>query len=223
MSTPFDRDRGALHLRMVAPEGGTVFVGRAERARPFKLPDACEAALDHAQDLVAVGKNCYVTPAVFERRDGTLKRDLAHVVGAALAWCDVDGWDDSRDARFHKLRAALPGGALFRVETSPGRFHIYVRLSGLADAETVRRLNDRLVDVFAGDPAPAHAAAWMRLAGTVHQPKPKDTSDPQRNVPRLVRFVERPVTTRSPSTLSAPRWTNSTTQTPTQRRKRGRL
>src|SRR5207248_10594698 len=58
--------------------------------------------------------------------------------------------------------------------------------------DDVKVVNERLVAAFGGDVAPTHAAAWMRLTGTVHQPKPRDADDPVRNVATPIVFVEGP-------------------------------
>jgi hypothetical protein len=194
MSAPtLDRQEAAAHLLSLARSGGIVFVGAVDRARPFSLLDEIDEALEHAASLVAAGHDCYVTPGLFERGgDGGLNRDLKHVRGAWVAWCDVDGWDDGRQTAFERLRALHPSGAVFRLQSSPGRYHIYVRLDEKADAATTRRMNERLVGLFDGDPIPAQPATWMRLAGTVHQPKAKDRPDPLRSVPTAVTFIEQP-------------------------------
>jgi hypothetical protein len=183
----------AAHLGAIAPHGGVVFVGLVDEHRSFALPAELEDALDHAASVVAQHRDCFVTPGLFERdRDGALRRDRNHVRGARVAWCDIDAWDDDRDARYVALRTALGGEGVFRVQSSAGRYHVYVALSDQVAPETVAELNQQLVAVLGGDPAPAHAAAWMRLAGTVHQPKAKDKSDPARGAPSLVCFTDRP-------------------------------
>src|SRR3974377_390791 len=98
MSAPtFDCEQATAHLGAIAPDGGSVFVGTVYRARSFTLPHELEGALDHAASLVAAGCDCFVTPGLFERdSDGSVSRDLAHVRGAGLAWCDAAGSDDGR-------------------------------------------------------------------------------------------------------------------------------
>jgi hypothetical protein len=189
----FDREQATAHLLALAPSGGTVFVGTVDRPRPFALVDQIDEALDHAASLVAADGDCYVTPALFERDDaGGLNRDLVHVRGAWVSWCDVDDWDDNRQRTYDELNAALRPGALFRLQSSTGRYHVYVRLNEEADAATAREMNERLVTAFDGDRIPAQPATWMRLAGTVHQPKAKDGADPLRKVPTAITFVEPP-------------------------------
>ena len=189
----FQSALASTHLRVIAPEGGVVFVGPLSRARPFELPGDLKGALAHASSVVLAGDDCYVTPGLFERtHDRTVKRDLQHALGAWVAWCDADGWDDDRESTYLRLREDLGVDAVFRVQTSPGRYHVYLRLMEMISPENVKVVNERLVVAFDGDPAPMHAAAWMRLAGTVHQPKPKDADDPVRNMATPIVFVEGP-------------------------------
>jgi RepB DNA-primase from phage plasmid len=189
----FQSEPASTHLRVIALEGGVVFVGPLSRARPFELPGDLEAALAHASSVVMAGDDCYVTPGLFARDDqGHVERNADHAAGARVAWCDVDGWDDEREKTYERLLVTLGGDAVFRLQTSPGRYHVYVCLTEVISPKDVKVINQRLVAAFDGDPAPMHAAAWMRLAGTVHQPKPKDADDPVRNVATPILFAEGP-------------------------------
>jgi hypothetical protein len=60
----FQSEPASTHLRVIALEGGVVFVGPLSRARPFELPGDLEAALAHASSVVMAGDDCYVTPGL---------------------------------------------------------------------------------------------------------------------------------------------------------------
>jgi hypothetical protein len=181
-----DRDVAAAHIHAMhaGNDGAIFFVGEADAARSYTYPDGIEAALDEADRVTRLSRECFVTPAAYTNTPG-VERKKKYVHGSRVLWLDHDkGWDDEREAAYEDLRSDLGGNAIFRVKSSPGKYHIYIQLSTLATPEQVERANKALVAAFDGDPAPTGGQSWMRLAGTVHR-----KADPFR-----VTFVEEPRT-----------------------------
>lgn len=105
------------------------------------------------------GSGVYFVPNATDGRG----RRAENIVAVRALFVDLDG------APLEALRGFLRPTAL--VETSPGRYHAYWRVEGVA-LEEFSRAQARLAERFGGDPAPKDLGRAMRLPGTLNWKRP---------------------------------------------------
>lgn len=137
--------------------------------------------------------------ALTGERYGTLQQWRGHLDKAEKAGCGVFFTVQRTDGRGRKASNIAEYRLIFAewdnkgvplpdwpilphavVESSPGKFHVYWRVSGLC-ADTFKSIMARMV-AMGSDPAAKDAARVLRLPGTLHQKDPA--------APFMVRLVE---------------------------------
>src|SRR5215204_1590208 len=127
-------------------------------SRYFMFPvQADEAARYAAQESVA-GKEAYFCAHLLNAR----RRVKENAEAIATLWCELDG-------------AEIPNGELKPtavVESSPGHYHVYWRLTDAIPADTAEQLNKRLAHKIGADPSGFDLTQLLRVPGTVNHKYP---------------------------------------------------
>jgi hypothetical protein len=148
----FSEERGLLHI-WTAVRGTD---GRLTRPKSnnFNYPQAADAAAQWALEQSDKGREVYFCAHLLigpERR-----KENAGAVRAL--WFEKDGGE-------------MPNGRLTpsaAVESSPGRFHGYLRLTDAIPPETAEVLNKRLAHATGGDPSGADLTQILRVPETTN-------------------------------------------------------
>ncbi len=130
--------------------------GRLEdtRSRYFEYPAKDEEALSHALEESEAGREAYFCAHLL-----TAPRRIKENAGEVAAlWGECDGGED--------LSNGLKPTAL--VESSPGHFHIYYRLTDAVPPKIAEGLNKRLARKIGADPSGFDLTQLLRVPGTVN-------------------------------------------------------
>ncbi len=121
----------------------------------YNYPDAAEAAAGWALEKSEQGREAYFCAHLLTAP----KRRADSAGGVRALWAELDG-------------TSLPTGALAPsavVESSPGRYHAYWRLTDTIPPETAEALNKRLARVIGADPSGADRTQLLRVPGTANR------------------------------------------------------
>jgi P4 family phage/plasmid primase-like protien len=133
----------------------------------FRYPEQAQEAAQHLMNASKRGREAYfgvhlfVEPSTRQKHNAAPSRDL---------WVDLDGASIPEQP---KLTAV--------VESSPGHFHGYIRLSRALDPHEAEALNKRLTYAIGADKGKWALATVLRPPGTINH---------KREVPWTVRLVE---------------------------------
>lgn len=125
-----------------------------ERTRFFEYPSKAEEVLSHALEESEAGREAYFCAHLLTGR----RRVKENAGEVAALWGDLDG-------------AEIPNGSLAPtvvVESSPGRWHCYWRLSDALPPEVAEGLNKRLARKIGADPSGFDLTQLLRVPGTVN-------------------------------------------------------
>jgi hypothetical protein len=128
------------------------------RTRYFGYPAGIADALAYAAEEAGTGREVWHCAHLLTR-DRRIKKNAAPV---AALWGDLDG-------------AEVPNGSLKPtgvVESSPGRFHCYWRLSDEVAPALAENLNKRLAHRIGADPSGFDLTQLLRVPGTVNHKYP---------------------------------------------------
>jgi hypothetical protein len=135
-------------------------------SRYFMFPDQADEAARYAAEESASGREAYLCAHLLHARRRV--KENAHAI--ATLWCDLDGVE-------------IPNGELKPtavVESSPGHYHLYWRLTEAISPEVAEQLNRRLASQIGADPSGFDLTQLLRVPGTVNH------KYPDRPVVRLV-------------------------------------
>jgi Protein of unknown function (DUF3987)/RepB DNA-primase from phage plasmid/Primase C terminal 1 (PriCT-1) len=148
----FSSERGLLHIwTAIRDEDGSLIKAKSAN---FHYPKAADAAAQWALEQSDKGREVYFCAHLLmgpERR-----KENASAVHAL--WFEKDGGE-------------IPNGRLAPsavVESSPGRYHCYLRLTDPIPPETAEALNKRLVDAAGADPSGADLTQILRVPETTN-------------------------------------------------------
>lgn len=144
---------------------------RYTREKFFKYPEELTAAIGHAGDCAReYGREVYYcTHLLTEER-----RKKEHAAPITCLYAEIDG-----DVELHKVAKRY---ATAIVESSPGRYHIYIRLTHAVTPEEAEHLNKRFARTVGADPSGADLTQLLRVPGT---PNNKYTDKPPVQLRRL--------------------------------------
>jgi RepB DNA-primase from phage plasmid/Protein of unknown function (DUF3987) len=128
------------------------------RTRYFAYPADIGASLAYAAEESRVGRDVWHCAHLLTK-GRRIKENAAPVLSL---WGDLDG-------------AEVPNGSLKPttvVESSPGRFHCYWRLSDEIPPELAEGLNKRLAGVVGADPSGFDLSQLLRVPGTINHKYP---------------------------------------------------
>jgi putative DNA primase/helicase len=131
----------------------------------YRWPESRDKIVTAAARQTEQGYDVYFCPSFMtpdqDEPDGQLHRMLKYALPGDWAWVDVDKPSPGVANRLAEL------GAVVINSGGPGHVHGWVPLTRVVPKEELRAINLGLVKEFGGDPAPTHAAPWMRLPGTL--------------------------------------------------------
>jgi hypothetical protein len=151
----FGEERGLLHLWTGIRDSGRLADPKSSN---FRYPESADAAAQWALEKSEEGREVYFCAHLLtgpERR-----RESAGSVHAL--WFEKDG-------------GKVPNGQLRAsavVESSPGRYHGYLRLTDPIPPATAEALNKRLAHATEADPSGADLTQLLRVPGTVNHKYP---------------------------------------------------
>lgn len=136
---------------------------RYTRERFFKYPEELAAAIGHAEDCAQEhGREVYFcTHLLTEER-----RKKASAAPVRCLYAEIDGGQDG------PLHNAVERYATAIVESSPGRYHVYIRLTHTITPEEAEHLNKRFARTVEGDPSGADLTQLLRVPGTPNNKYP---------------------------------------------------
>lgn len=142
---------GLLHIFTGKREGDRL---NDSKSNNFAYPKSAKAAAEYALTKSAEGREVYFCAHLLTR-PRRIKENAAPVLAS---WGDLDG-------------AEVPNGKLKPtavIESSPGKFHCYWRLSDSIPPETAEDLNKRLAHKIGADPSGFDLTQLLRVPGTVN-------------------------------------------------------
>jgi hypothetical protein len=151
----FGGQRGLLAVWSAQRESAAEVNEDSTRTRYFDYPAKAEAAASYALEEAGVGRETYFCAHLLTS-NRRIKENAAPVI---TLWGDLDG-------------ARVPHSGLEPtavVESSPGRFHCYWRLSDEIPPEIAEGLNKRLARRAGADPSGFDLTQLLRVPGTVNQ------------------------------------------------------
>jgi RepB DNA-primase from phage plasmid len=128
------------------------------KTRYFDYPAKAESALSHALEESESGREAYFCAHLLTAR----RRTKENAAPALALWGESDG-------------AELPTNGLAPtavVESSPGRFHVYYRLTATIAPELAEKLNKRLALKIGADPSGFDLTQLLRVPGTANHKYP---------------------------------------------------
>jgi energy-coupling factor transporter ATP-binding protein EcfA2 len=123
-------------------------------SRYFVFPDQTEEAARYATEESAAGREAYFCAHLLHAR----RRVKENAEAIATLWCELDG-------------AEVPNGKLKPtavVESSPGHYHVYWRLTDMVSPEVAERLNRKLAHHIGADTSGFDLTQLLRVPGTVN-------------------------------------------------------
>lgn len=153
----FGGERGRLHL-FTGTRGGDGL--EDVREAHFNYPKAADAAAKWALEKSEEGREVYFCAHLLTAP----KRIKENAAAVHALWGDLDG-------------AAAPNGDLKPtavVESSPGRFHAYWRLTDSIPPRDAEALNKRLGGEIGADPSGFDLTQLLRVPGTANRKYPED-------------------------------------------------
>jgi hypothetical protein len=127
-------------------------------SRYFMFPNQAEEAARYAAEESATGREAYFCAHLLRAR----RRVKENAEAIATLWCELDG-------------AEVPNGQLKPtavVESSPGRYHVYWRLTNAVSPEAAEQLNRRLARQVGADTSGFDLTQLLRVPGTVNHKYP---------------------------------------------------
>jgi hypothetical protein len=127
-------------------------------SRYFDYPEGAQKAARWAFERSEAGREAYFCAHLLTERR-RIKQNAAEVLAL---WGDLDG-------------AEIPNGDMKPsavVESSPGRYHAYWRLSDAIPPETAEQLNRRLAYKIGADPSGFDCTQLLRVPGTINYKYP---------------------------------------------------
>src|SRR5215207_415331 len=149
----FGEERGLLHIwTAIRDDSGARLI--KPKSCNFNYPAAAEAAARWALGQSSEGREVYFCAHLLTGPE----RRKESAGGVHALWFEKDGGE-------------VPNGLLKPsaiVESSPGRYHGYLRLTDPIPPETAEALNKRLAHATGGDPSGADRTQLLRVPGTVN-------------------------------------------------------
>jgi hypothetical protein len=124
----------------------------------FDYPAKAEAALSHALQESESGREAYFCAHLLTAR----RRTKENAAPALALWGESDGAEVPMNGL----------GPTALVESSPGRFHVYYRLTDAIPPELAENLNKRLALKTGADPSGFDLTQLLRVPGTVNHKYP---------------------------------------------------
>lgn len=158
----FDGERGLLHV-WTAKRRGAELVGieDANFHYPATAPEAAEWAFKKAE----AGREVYFCAHLLTPIEGRVRRQKEYAANVRALWFEQDG-----GAKPNGSKAVKPSAV---VESSPGHYHGYVRLTDSIPPQTAEALNRRLVRALDGDPSGSDLTQLLRVPGCVNHKYPE--------------------------------------------------
>ena len=152
----FGDERGFLQIWSVIPDKDEESEQRSIKSRFFNYPKDTDKAQAYALKLADEdGRNVYFCSHLLKRATKRVKENATNVI---TLWGDLDG-------------APLPNGNLTPtavVESSPGHFHSYWRLTEQVSPELAEQLNKRIAVEIGADPSGFDLTQLLRVPGTAN-------------------------------------------------------
>jgi P4 family phage/plasmid primase-like protien len=141
----FERQRGYLCIAHKGPDGhfGENF---------YRYPEAAAAAVEEAMRLSDAGHDVWFCAHLLWRT----RRVKGNAASVQTLWAEVD----NPEARWEGPQATAVA------ESSPGKFHLYWRLTDEITPEEAEVLNRRLVGTVGADPSGSDLTQLLRVPGT---------------------------------------------------------
>jgi hypothetical protein len=150
----FGGERGLLQIWTAHRDEAGRLSQDSIKSNFFNYPKAAETAARWALQMSAEGRETYFCTHLL-----TAPRRIKEYAAAVRAlWGELDG-------------AQLPDGEhrpSAVVESSPGRYHVYVRLTDAIPPQDAERLNKKLAACYGGDASGHDLSQLLRVPGTVN-------------------------------------------------------
>ena len=150
----YDSQRGLLQV-WTAKRGADGNIDRETIAYQFfNYPGEAQPAAEWALEKAGEERDVYQCAHLLTQR----RRIKENAASLRTLYAELDG-------------GALPNGRYTptaAVESSPGRFHVYYRLTDALPPETAERLNRRLAHVIGADPSGYDLSQLLRVPGTAN-------------------------------------------------------
>ena len=147
----YDSERGTL---AVWSTGGQAQGPNGPRTKYFDYPAQAKDAAEHARKESETGREAYFCAHLLTAP----QRVKGNAAPVRTLWSEYDG-------------AEVPNGNLkptALVESSPGRFHAYWRLTDPIPPEIAEGLNERITQATGADPSGCDLSQLLRVPGTVN-------------------------------------------------------
>jgi RepB DNA-primase from phage plasmid len=155
----FGGERGLLCIFTAARGENNRIRRESIQEQYFNYPKAAQSAAAFALEKSAAGREVYFCAHLLT----AAKRIKENAAEARAAWFEKDGGE-------------LPNGQLRPtavVESSPGHYHGYLRLTDPIPPEVAEQLNKRLAHATGADPSGADLTQILRVPGSVNHKYPE--------------------------------------------------
>jgi hypothetical protein len=155
----FGGERGLLCIFTAARGQNNRIRRESIQEHYFNYPKAAQSAAAFALEKSAAGREAYFCAHLLT----AAKRIKENASEARAAWFETDGGE-------------LPNGQLRPtavVESSPGHYHGYLRLTDAIPPQVAEQLNRRLAHATGADPSGADLTQILRVPGTINHKYPE--------------------------------------------------